>query len=82
MVGDFAPSLLIAVNGLDGNPQELGHFLLRFIEFCPDILESAAFHAYPVFRNRFGLSFLMSHKIYHRVGAVNAKTKVVMEGFK
>jgi hypothetical protein len=82
MVGDLAPTLFIAVNGLDGNPQKLGHFLLGFIEFCPDILESAAFHVYPLFRHRFSGSCVISNKIYHRVGAVNAKTRVGSQGFK
>jgi hypothetical protein len=58
VVRDFTPSLFIAVNGFDGNPQELGHFLLGLIEFRPDILESAAFHAYPLFRNWFGTSHI------------------------
>jgi hypothetical protein len=46
MVGNSAPPLLIAVNGLDGNTQQLGHLFLRFFQPGSGCLEVVRIHSY------------------------------------
>jgi hypothetical protein len=37
MGGHFAPSLLVAVNGFDGCPEEMRHLLLRLVQLFAEI---------------------------------------------
>ncbi len=48
MEGNRSPSLLIAVNGLDGDAKKLRHLPLCFPQFISELLEFFAGHARPL----------------------------------